>query len=100
MIAKKEEDTGRPVELVYRRLNFINGVPPEYDWTTSDPRKLQFGGMGVQRLRVADWRALIKLEDGGHLTPSDFAMPRPESRGSCDCEACRAMASRIQQHGY
>ena len=99
-IAKKEEATGRPVELVYRRLNFINGVPPEYDWTTDDPQRLKFGFLGVQRLRVADWRVLIEAEAGGHLKASNFHMPRPESRGGCDCDACRSMAARIQTNGY
>ena len=96
-IAKKEEATGRPVELVYRRLNFINGVPPEYEWTTEDPLRLKFGFMGIQRLRVADWRKHILSETGGHLQPSYFHMPRPEDRGGCDCQACREMAKRLQR---
>jgi hypothetical protein len=97
MIAKKEEATGRPVELVYRRLNFIDGIPKEYAWTTGDPRRRQFGGMGIQRLRVEDWRQHICEEANGHLLPAGCAMPRPESRGGCDCTACRAMAARIQR---
>jgi hypothetical protein len=31
---------------------------------------------------------------------ADFAMPRPESRGSCDCEAGLEMAKRILNNGY
>jgi hypothetical protein len=100
MIAKKEEETGRPVELVYRRLNFINGIPKEYSWTTSDPLQQKFGGLGIQRLRVEDWRRLILEEAGGHLIPSAFHMPRPDDRGGCDCKACRNMAERIQEKGY
>jgi hypothetical protein len=103
MIAEKEEATERPVELVYRRLNFINGIPDEYAWTSGDPLQRKFGGMGIQRLRVQDWRQLIlkeAREAGGHLMPSEFHMPRPESRGGCDCHACRSMAERLQQHGY
>jgi hypothetical protein len=96
-IAKKEEETGRPVELVYRRLNFINGIPDEYAWTTSDPLQRKFGGLGIQRLRVADWRQHILAETHGHLRASDFHMPRPEDRGGCDCRACRAMTERLKK---
>jgi hypothetical protein len=98
MIAKKEEETGRPVELVYRRLNFINGIPDEYAWTTSDPLRRKFGGMGIQRLRVEDWRQhILEEEPNGHLRRSDFQMPRPEDRGGCQCRLCRAMAERLEQ---
>jgi hypothetical protein len=97
LIAEKEEATGRPVELVYRRLNIINGIPDEYKWTTDDPLKHKFGGLSVQRLRVADWRKHIIEEAGGHLMPSHFHMPRPEDRGGCDCQACREMAKRLQR---
>jgi hypothetical protein len=95
MIARKQEETGRPVELVYRRLNFINGIPEEYKWVTEDHQVRKFGGLGIQRLRVADWREHILDETSGHVTPSKFHMPRPEDRGGCDCPACRSMACRL-----
>ncbi len=99
IIADTEERKGRAVELVYRRLNFVNGVPSDYHWATSDENVRRHGGLGVQRLRVSDWLRQIHREQGGHLQPSDYNMPRPESRGGCDCKACRTAAERIRLNG-
>jgi hypothetical protein len=99
VIADTQEKQGRAVELVYRRLNFVNGVPYEYYWTTDDENQRRHGGLSVQRLRVSDWRELIALEKGGHLRGCGFYVPRPESRGGCDCKACRYAAERIRHLG-
>jgi hypothetical protein len=89
LLERKQKMSTTP-DLVYRRLYFMNGVPPEYYWTTSDEKIRESGGMGIQRLRPDDWLKVMEEEKAlgtGHLLPS-FSMPRPEERGGCDCEVC------------
>ncbi len=99
MIDKKEADNGRPVDLVYRRFNFIHGIPPEYFWSTPEPLLRKYGGHCIQRLTVPDWRRLSDDENGGHMKGSAYTMPRPEARGGCRCKACQGMAQRIAKYG-
>jgi hypothetical protein len=90
-----------PPTLVYRRLNFVDGVPPEYLWTTNDPVTIEFGGMATQRIRLETWLALIEKEKAsgtGHLQGCEI-MPRPEERGGCDCESCTRAKARIAAQG-
>ncbi len=81
-------------ELVYRRFNFVNGIPEEYYWTADDPQKRQYGGAGIQRMTVDKWLETIELEKNradGHLGPTAGGvgnLPRPKERGGCDCEVC------------
>ncbi len=80
-----------PPEMVYRRLHFVHGVPAEYNWTTDDPVTRERGGMGTQRMMVDTWLELIEREKAsgtGHVGPCGGNLPRPESRGGCDCEVC------------
>lgn len=80
-----------PPELVYRRMNFLRGVPEEYAWTTEDPAIRASGGMGIQRMTVNTWLDLIDKEKAlgtGHLLPCGGNLPRPEERGGCDCPVC------------
>ncbi len=79
-----------PPDLIYRRLDFVNGVPPEYRWSTNDEEKWRFGGLGIQRMTVDTWLQAIereKQDPGGHLTPVGN-LPRPQERGGCDCPVC------------
>jgi hypothetical protein len=98
-IAEKTKQTGREVDMVYRRLNFVHGVPPEYGWTTKDPMKIKYGGHSIQRLRVEDWKDLLPLEAGGHMMGCRYYMPRPEASGGCECSSCRAATARIAEKG-
>ncbi len=78
-------------ELVYRRMHFVNGVPHEYAWATSDERIRKSGGMGIQRMTVDTWLELIEKEKAlgtGHILPCGGNLPRPEERGGCDCPTC------------
>jgi hypothetical protein len=80
-----------PPELVYRRLNFVNGVPPEYDWTGADPDVRIRGGCGIQRMDVNTWLEVIEQEKNsgaGHIGPCRGNLPRPKERGGCDCPVC------------
>ncbi len=99
MIAKKAEQTGRPVDLVYRRFNFVHGVPQDYGWTTTDPLKIKYGGHCIQRLRLEDWKWLIDAEGGGHMLGCSTYVPRPASSGGCECESCRRAERRIAVEG-
>ena len=80
-----------PPQLVYRRLNFLNGVPEEYSWAISDPQTLANGGMGIQRMTVDTWLEVVEREKtnpSGHIGPCGGNLPRPKQRGGCDCEVC------------
>jgi hypothetical protein len=82
-----------PPELVYRRLNFPAGVPPEYHWVTQNPEARELGGTGIQRMTVDTWLRVIEREraDGtGHVGPTGVGnLPRPTEHGVCECEICK-----------
>ena len=91
-----------PPELVYRRLNFPHGVPPEYEWTGLREKQKPLGGCGIQRMTTDQWLDLIEREAPEIPRPgyrSSFApqhigptgagnLPRPKERGGCDCPVC------------
>lgn len=80
-----------PPEMIYRRFHFVDGVPPEYDWTTGNAKTREIGGAGIQRMTVDTWLEVIEREKAsgtGHLGPCGGNLPRPEERGGCDCELC------------
>lgn len=90
-------------EFVYRRLNFPDGIPSEYDWVgVIDENHRQRGGMGIQRMTVDTWLDLIDAEstrEDGHLNPTGN-LPRPEEHGGCDCDVCtrnRAILEALEE---
>jgi len=89
-----------PPNIVYRRLNFVDGVPPEYYWTTNDPRRREFGGHGIQRMAVDTWLETIAEEaqrGTGHVAPCSDLLPRPKERGGCNCPACTFHQRRLDE---
>ena len=91
-----------PPDMVYRRLNFVHGVPPEYHWATPDPVRRKNGGHGIQRMAVATWCELIQHEEAannGHVGPCKEMLPRPKSRGGCDCPTCAGSRARYEREG-
>ena len=92
-----------PPEFVYRRFNFVDGVPEEYAWATDDETTRELGGMGMQRMTVDTWLDLIEEEKElgtGHMLPT-LTLPRPEevhinlrladkprAHIGCDCKVC------------
>ncbi|HEY3935798.1 MAG TPA: hypothetical protein VGL97_00080 [Bryobacteraceae bacterium] len=99
MLEQLEEMDPAP-ELVYRRLNFREGVPAEYYWATSDAERRQWGGHGIQRMTVARWLATLAKEAAngdGHIGRCDEPMPRPKERGGCDCPVCTASQARLDR---
>ena len=100
-LLEEKERMSVPPTLVYRRLNFVDGVPPEYLWTTNDPVTVEYGGLATQRIRLETWLELIEIEkasETGHLQGCEI-MPRPEERGGCECESCTRAKARIAATG-
>jgi len=84
-------------QLVYRRLNFESCVPAEYSWTTNDFAQRRRGGSCIQRLSLETWLFAIAEEENdkaGHLHAAEV-MPRPKSRGGCECPTCKAAERRL-----
>ncbi len=78
-------------ELIYRRLNFVHGVPPEYWWTKPTKDVEQYGGHFLQRVSLADWQKVLELESmpgNKHVRSSHKFVPRPEDMGPCPCPNC------------
>jgi hypothetical protein len=77
-------------DLIYRRLNFVHGVPREYRWTKPTPELELYGGMFLQRLKPEDWLTLHAGERKSglpHANPGK-GQPRPEEFGPCPCPRC------------
>ncbi|MGH9584760.1 MAG: hypothetical protein ACRD4O_17705, partial [Bryobacteraceae bacterium] len=84
-----------PPEMVYRRLNFVDGVPSEYHWATPSEERRGRGGMATQRMSVDTWLETIKREAAagtGHIGPCGKLLPRPKERGGCECVVCSRLA--------
>jgi len=87
-------------KMVYRRLNFPDGLPPEYAWTNRhDPKTCETaknghwcplcsvherGGAGIQRMTFDTWLQIIEQESqtpGQHAGPTGAGnLPRPKER--------------------
>jgi hypothetical protein len=78
--------------LIYRRLNFIHGVPNEYLWTHPSPSVRIRGGLFLHRMLPADWPEVMERERlqgaNHHATASRRPQPRPEAYGPCPCADC------------
>ncbi len=77
-------------ELIYRRFNFVDGVPPEYYWVRGPSELLLYGGHWLQRVLPEEWLLLMaaELNRSGHAAPARYPQPRPEAWGPCPCPAC------------
>lgn len=79
-------------ELVYRRLNFPEGVPQEYDWTGPEENVRRYGGGGLQRMTFETWIIASRREEQngtGHIGPVGKGnLPRPKEHGECECGVC------------
>jgi len=100
-IEKAVEDGEAEPQMVYRRMNFPDGVPPEYAWTNlhrpefcEKTQSNQWcplcqvaarGGHGIQRLTYQTWREVIEREQhspGRHAGPTGVGnLPTPKERG-------------------
>jgi hypothetical protein len=93
VLIKKAHKMDPPPELVYRRFDFVNGIPPEYHWTAlSTPELFETGGAGIQRMTFQTWLEVIECEAAsgtGHIGPTGVGnLPRPLHRGGCECHVC------------
>jgi hypothetical protein len=80
-----------PPDMIYRRFNFVHGVPLEYMWIEPTPEFHKYGGMFLQRITVAEWPDIVEEEKwlGNKLAVSArFPQPRPEVLGPCPCARC------------
>ena len=90
-------------EIVYRRINFVEGVPPEYYWAIGeeDEQARQFGGCGIQRMTIDTWLDVIERESlrpDGHIGPTGVGnLPRPD--GKCSCPVCTANTAILKARG-
>ncbi len=82
-----------PPELVYRRLNFPEGVPSEYGWTEPDENMRRYGGGGLQRMTFDTWMTIRGKEEArrdGHIGGTGKGnLPRPKEHGGCECRVCQ-----------
>lgn len=90
-----------PPELIYRRFNFVNGVPEEYGWVGADAQTRKYGGVGIQRMTVETWLSLTENEQPGtHVGPTlGGNLPRPNERGGCDCPVCTMNGPMLEELG-
>jgi hypothetical protein len=82
-----------PPEFVYRRINFPDGIPPEYNWAgPKNEIHRERGGCGIQRMSVDTWLNVIdreKSREDGHIGPTGVGnLPRPQEHGPCACPTC------------
>ncbi len=95
------EDNEIEPEMVYRRLNFPDGVPPEYRWANLHSPSIceaalkgewcprcaiqERGGCGIQRMTYRTWLGVIEREKnspGQHAGPTGVGnLPQPKERG-------------------
>ncbi len=94
-LLKQGEESEAVPQMVYRRLNFPDGVPPEYSWTNlHEPERCEEtragrwcalcsvkerGGCGTQRMTYQVWKEVIEteaLQPGGHAGPTGCGICR------------------------
>lgn len=99
-LRKRTQNMKPQPELVYRRFNFPEGVPSEYDWTLPDENMRRYGGGGVQRMTVDTWLSVSAAEEsngGEHVGPiAKGNLPRPKEHGECECDTCIANARLLK----
>ena len=90
-------------ELLYRRLNFPEGVPSEYEWTGPDENTRHYGGGGIQRMAYDTWLEVSRKEEkaeGGHIGETGSgSLPRPKEHGECECALCVENERRMGLRG-
>ena len=87
---RKEMDP--PPSLIYRRLNFVHGVPEEYSWAKPPIQMTQYGGHYLIRLTTEDWLVAMNKErhEGNHRVVAANSQRRPAEFGPCPCDRCTA----------
>lgn len=85
-------------QYMYRRINFPDGIPSEYNWVgVENEEHRQRGGCGLQRMTVKSWQRAIQEEaryGDGHIGP---VFNLPHANGECDCQVCRSSAVALAE---
>lgn len=92
-LEKIRQDMDPQPSLVYRRINFVHGVPEDYNWTEPDAMLRQRGGFFLHRFKIEEWPVIMQLEarfGNHHALPANDPQERPEAFGPCPCERCKA----------
>jgi hypothetical protein len=82
-----------PPDMIYRRLNFVHGVPLDYMWVNPTPDFQLYGGLFLQRITLEEWPSILAAEKQslhGMVIPARFPQPRPAVLGPCPCVRCTA----------
>jgi hypothetical protein len=70
-----------PDHPIWRFLEFTDGVPPEYYWTTEDPIKRSTKLWHYeQAMRLDTWRQVIARETNGHIGPYEDLEPKDKEK--------------------
>jgi hypothetical protein len=88
---KLMDDMDPKPDLIYRRVNFIHGVPPEYSWLDFGPEFARYGGLVLQRVLPSEWPSIKLAESlapGHHVVSAENPQPRPAGWGPCPCPRC------------
>ena len=96
---KERLEMDPPPSLIYRRLNFVNGVPDEYSWTNPTPVVKIRGGHFLHRMLVEDWPEVMDAErrEGNlHAFASPNPQHRPDAFGPCPCDACTKEREKLE----
>jgi hypothetical protein len=85
------EDMDPQPDLIYRRMNFICGVPKQYMWTEPSKNARLNGGHALHRMKAEEWPHVMeeeRLNGNKFVVPAPEQQPRPEQFGPCPCARC------------
>ena len=71
-----------PPELVYRRINFPDGVPDVYSWCGPTQEIREFGGCGIQRMTLLRFVQYSDKLEQRSLFPAGFHNGPPSLHGA------------------
>lgn len=91
-LEKERLDMDPEPTMVYRRLNFVDGVPPIYKWCLPSAETKVRGGFFIHRMGAEEWPKIMRRErelGNRFVVQADRPLGRPEAFGICPCEECR-----------
>ena len=99
-LLEKSKKVVLPPTMVYRRFHFVDHVPPEYAWTTSDPETMKFGGLGIQRMSLDTWLRVIDDEKAtGKPGKCGGNLPKPNTGATATVRAAQRTGEQLRVIG-